>query len=277
MRPTATETKLLDATLDAENRPVITSQFRKLRGRLRSRASLRRTRRAAVAALVSASLAAAANAQPPGDRQFLLHHNLPVGQAARMHAFSRSVQYANFQPIRVELPSTGTVSNFEGVQLERRTVAAPAHFRVRAGYAYRFQIADMPEFPGIELFPTVEILDQLQPPPGLVNQFPVPIQITDEEIRHALQGKLVTKVVFLEQPQRASLLNSEAPGSVEELASTTNLLAAADQRGRPMAIIRLGGRQPARHGDNHAFFLAGSPIKVGLDSSAGSGSYEQDE
>jgi hypothetical protein len=148
------------------------------------------------------------------------------------------------QPVRIGLPSEGTVTFYEGSARNSRVLTAPAQAGMQVGSVYRFRISDLPEFPGVELFPTVEILDRLHPPPGLELEFPLPIEITMDDVEIVLQDRMVTKVVYLEQPDLAAPVTQQGKVRVENLPPSTNLLQAADVRGRPMAIVRMGGRVP---------------------------------
>ena len=78
-----------------------------------------------------------------------------------------------------------------------------------------------------------------------------------------MADQLVTKVVYLENPQSATQLSDgqgrtltfDAPGS-------SILLAAADQLGRPMAILRLVGRVPDAYSPGEAMFSTAAPIQI---------------
>jgi hypothetical protein len=130
------------------------------------------------------------------------------------------------------------------------------------GHVYRIRIAGMPEYPGVELYPSVELLDRLHPPPGRELQFPIPLEFTEHEIEAALDGHLVTKVLFLEQPQFAPPREQEFPIPTPELESSVNILAEADRVGRPMAIVRLGSRVPWAGGADAGFYGPGAPVYV---------------
>src|SRR5262245_11659422 len=145
---------------------------------------------------------AAAQARRNG-RYFPLDQTVAPGLAARWSVAAGGVCCPP-QPIRVELPGEGgLVSFYSGPDGEHSTYPAPAMAAVHLGAVYRLKLSEMPEFPGVELYPTVEMIDRLHPPRGRELDFPVPIAFTDEEIRLALEGRLVTKVMYLEQPDRA--------------------------------------------------------------------------
>ncbi len=186
-----------------------------------------------------------------------LHHRLPPGQAAAWMNTIRNYDPAWLQPIRIELPSEGTVSVFSASPQPALSLTTPAQFSVNPGHWYRLRIADMPEFPGLEVYPSVEILDHLHPPVGREQDYPIPVVLTADDIRQALQGQMVTRVIYLEQPQLAAgydPLRREVPHSV---ANRDNALEEADRLGRPMLIIRVGGRIPSGPDMHPAFFGSG--------------------
>jgi len=168
---------------------------------------------------------------------------------------------AQFQPVRVELPDAGNVTFFDTSSNRQLSIPTPAQTVLAVGHTYRLKISHMPEFPGIELFPSLELVDQLHPPAGRQDEFPIPVELTRYEIQLAIQGRFVTKVIYLEQPQLAVPLPEKVLTPLT-MAPNRNLLAEADRRGRPMLIVRLGGRLPSGQGSDEAFYGTGAPIMV---------------
>ncbi len=166
------------------------------------------------------------------------------------------------QPVRIELPGGGEVSFFSG-SAETEATATPAQVSIIVGPVYRFRISNLPELPGVDLYPTIELVDRLHPPAGRAHEFPIPIEITPEEIEIALQDRLVTKVIYLEQPDLAAPQTCCDPMPVSDFAPCVNLLQVADQRGRVMAILRLGGRVPDARSDEPGFFGDFAPVLTG--------------
>lgn len=206
-------------------------------------------------------------AQPPMPPQpnrlyFPLDQRTPPGVAGQWSGVVPGDRFGYMQPVRVVLPTEGKVTFFDAAQETPIVLPAPAQARIAVTRIYRIRIAEMPEFPGAELFPSIEMLDRLHPPADRVDEFPVPIEITAEEVEHALGGRLVTKVVYLEQPQYAEVGVSREIRNVVTIPNNHNLLADAHQYGRPMAIVRIGGRVPNPRGDNAAFFAGGGPVHV---------------
>ncbi len=127
------------------------------------------------------------------------------------------------------------------------------------GAVYRLRVTNIPQREGLEVFPTIEVVDRLYPPIGAEGRFPIPIELTREEIDLALAGKFVTRVIYLEDPLNASPVAEDPQEQTYfEAAVHDNPLEVADRLGRPMAILRLGGRVPEENGPDAAF-LYGSP------------------
>lgn len=195
-------------------------------------------------------------------RYLPLDQTAPPGKIAAWTLATRRNPAPYPQPVLVELPTTGTVAFYGGATDPVLEVAAPASAALLTGAVYRLRISDMPEYPGVELYPTVELLDRLHPPLGRAPDFPVPIALTEAEITAALDGRLVTKVVYLEQPQVAVPALAVETLPVRTLDPRENALAEADRAGRPMAVIRLGGRVPDPERPEPGFF--GHKVPVGV-------------
>ena len=78
----------------------------------------------------------------------------------------------------------------------------------------------------------------------------------------ALDGQLVTRVIYLEQPQLAQQLDPLRREMPQSVAPSMNALHQADRLGRPMVIVRIGGRRPAANTTSAAFFGTGGAVKV---------------
>src|SRR4029077_13133437 len=133
----------------------------------------------------------------------------------------------------------GEVAFYTGPECRATALAAPAVVGLRGGSTYRLKISNLADFPGVELYPTLELLDRLHPPRGREIDFAIPITLTAEEIESALDGRLVTKVIYLEQPDRAAPVRNATADRVRLVRPKDNALAIADEAGRPMVIVRL--------------------------------------
>jgi hypothetical protein len=115
------------------------------------------------------------------------------------------------------------------------------------GSVYRVSVTNIPNNPGLEIFPTIEVIDRLYPPPGLALRYPIPIELTLEELELAARGSFVTRVIYVEDPQQALPVayNRESDQPWMEAAPGEDPLVTADYFGRPVAILRIGGRVPS--------------------------------
>ncbi|MCR9233866.1 MAG: hypothetical protein NXI29_22945 [bacterium] len=187
-----------------------------------------------------------------------LNQRTPPGVAGQWAALSGQVQEGYIQPMRVSLPSKGTVTFYVNGPGQTIRKASPAPIGFAVGYVYRVKISDMPEFPGVELYPSIELIDRLHPPAGLAEQYPVPVSITEEDIELVMSGRMVSKVVYLERPQTAVPATYQKQPT-QSISAQKNLIAEADLLGRPMLILRIGGRLPSTRGEDPAFY-GGAPV-----------------
>lgn len=217
-----------------------------------------------MATLLSLSCTASAFGQLPDQtgKYTPFDQNLPLGVTADWSLKRQRGPIPYFQPVSIILPSQGKVTLYSRADVQPVELPAPAGARVAVGAMYRLRLSDMPEFPNEELYPTIELLDRLHPPAGKEEQFPVPIEFTAEEIEMAIEGRLVTKVVYLEQPQLALPTSLREELKIRTIEPSRNLLVEADKLGRPMVLVRLGSRTPGEHSDDRGFYGPGAPVRT---------------
>ena len=115
------------------------------------------------------------------------------------------------------------------------------------GNVYRFQVTRIPDMEGAELYPTLEVIDRTYPPPGLATRYPIVINLDQEDFEAALGGKLVTRIIYLEDPDTAlSIHQTPITNRPVEVAEYQDALEVADRLGRPVAIVRIGSVAPPR-------------------------------
>ena len=196
-------------------------------------------------------------ATPP--RYYPLRATDPPGLNAHFARAVRQPMPTDMTFVRLVPPSVGTVEVY-GFAPSRAVPLAQGWCGLAIGHVYRFRVAGLAEYPGVELYPTVEVLDRTHPPPGREAEFAVPVRFTVEEIDQALSGRMVTKVVYVEQPQLASTAPAEDGLVAETLPPDANLIREADLRGRPLLIVRLGARTPDPMRPDPEFFGPGGPV-----------------
>jgi hypothetical protein len=129
------------------------------------------------------------------------------------------------------------------------------------GSVYRLRVTNLPLQEGFEVYPTIEVIDRLYPPLGQEWRFPILVDLTAEELEMAIDGKFVTRVVYLEDPDTAEPVARRADEQAYfEVDDGDDPLAVADGLGRPVAILRMGGRLPGAEGPDEAFLYGSPPL-----------------
>jgi hypothetical protein len=116
----------------------------------------------------------------------------------------------------------------------------------------------------VEIFPTIEIIDRTYPPAELALRFPIPIELTQDDLELAAQGMFVTRVVYVEDPNQALPVrrtNDETQPWLESRPGDDPLVV-ADGLGRPVAVVRIGGRVPMADGASGPFNYGAPPLRL---------------
>jgi hypothetical protein len=117
----------------------------------------------------------------------------------------------------------------------------PGRQNFSQGAIYRLKLTNIPDRPGVELYPTLEVAPVTPRTDAYLSHSPIPVQFTDEDLDQVLSGNFVTKVIYLPDPEFQDL----AMAGVSELVSTrldpgVDPIAEADRRGSILAILRIG-------------------------------------
>ncbi|HBO45851.1 MAG TPA: hypothetical protein DD670_18390 [Planctomycetaceae bacterium] len=164
-----------------------------------------------------------------------------------------------FQPVEIKAPAGVAISLAVGNTFDEPT-PAPLRLGMLIGQVYRIRVTQIPLAEGVEVFPTIEVIDRLYTPREQQNRFAIPIELTQEDLELASQGKFVTRVIYLEDPLRAlPVAQSPEGNNWLDVEAGGDPLAAADALGRPVAILRMGARLPNPNDLGDAAFYFGSP------------------
>ena len=222
----------------------------------------------AVVAIVFLDLAADRYAVPAGLAQEPAVHYWHAGVMPPGAIGSRQLQRGGplagyFQPVEIKAPAGVSISLAVANQFQPAEAAgAPAcgsRVGLLIGSVYRLRVTNIPRAEGTEVFPTIEIIDRTFAPGGQEVRFAIPVEIATQDLELAIEGKFVTRVIYVEDPHNASPRSTEEQPWFE-VAPGRDPLAAADVLGRPVAILRMGGRVPGAGPDPNYFF--GSPAWV---------------
>lgn len=193
--------------------------------------------------------------------QPLFHAQSPPGLIGATRAAGPGPVAYYFQPVEIRGPSGLQVTFAENGQFTAPR-SLPVTVGLLVGKIYRLKITGIPDAEGVELFPSLEVIDRLYPPPGQERHFPIVVELHPSDLAFAIQGKYVTRVVYLEDPQRALPVKQENEQLWFDVRSDQDPLAVADSLGRPLIIVRLGGRLPLPDEETDPRFLFGSPPVV---------------
>jgi hypothetical protein len=121
-------------------------------------------------------------------------------------------------------------------------ITAPGRYNFPQGAVYQLQLTNIPDRPGVVLYPTLEVAAGNPKSIAYLAHNTVPMQFSDEDFDQVLSGNMVTKVVYLPDALHQEL----AIAGVETLVSTRlepglDPVNEANRRGTILAVARLGG------------------------------------
>jgi len=164
-----------------------------------------------------------------------------------------------FQPVEIKAPPGALVSLASSGRFDRPQ-SAPLKAGLLIGQVYRLRVIKIPQNAGVEIFPTVEVIDRLYSPQGQQWRFAIPVELTQADLEFARDGKFVTRVIYLEDPRAATPVPDDPKKqNWYDVGPGRDPLAAADVLGRPVAILRLGVRAPDADEGPDMNFLFGCP------------------
>jgi hypothetical protein len=147
--------------------------------------------------------------------------------------------------VRFAAPTGMKVSWFAGAP--SGAALAPTHIDVPGRYnflqaaVYRLKLSDLPGRPGVELYPTLEVVPSNARTDAFLAHSSVPVVFTEEDLEQVAAGHFLVKVIYLPDPQYQDL----ATTGPDEVVSTrldpgVNPIEEAHRRGNILVIIRLG-------------------------------------
>jgi len=188
------------------------------------------------------------------NQHYLIPGNAPPGLTAQKKLIENPSLALHSQAVEVITPQGSLISMWSS-QGYSAAHDSRVHVGLSIGQVYRMKVSNIPRFPDYEVYPSIEVIDRLNPPEGMENQFPIKIVLNADDLEKALRGKLVTKVIYLEDPKTSlpyRLKQDDQP--YFDIGVREDPLQTAAGMGRPMAIVRLGSRvptfdDPARRGE----------------------------
>jgi hypothetical protein len=103
------------------------------------------------------------------------------------------------------------------------------------------KLSDIPNLPGVELYPTLEVVPSNAKTDAFLAHSAVPVGFTNEDFEQVAAGNYLVKVIYLPDPQFQELA-ATGPGEVvsTRLEPGVDPIAEAHRRGNILLVIRLG-------------------------------------
>lgn len=214
-----------------------------------------------VAGLVLVCLPGMTIAQDRWNGRFGGTDELPPGAIGRRLLLQGRPLPGYIQPVQITAPDGAMIAPAAGGTFDRSSVDELT-VGLTVGNIYRFTVYGIDRLNGVKLYPSVELIDRLHPPAGMELNYPVPIELTDEELRLAAAGKFVTRVIYVEDPRAAlaTAENSQARQRYFEVHPGDDAMAAAAELGRPIAILRMGAKIPDPVNPSPGFLYGSPPV-----------------
>ncbi len=120
---------------------------------------------------------------------------------------------------------------------------AQGRFDFPQGAIYRLQLTNVATYEGKTFYPTLEVATTSAKTRSFLAHSTIPVSFTNEDFAQAIAGNLVTKVIFLPDPEFQDL----ATAGIGTLVSTrldpgVNPIVEADRQGTILAVVRLGNK-----------------------------------
>src|SRR5205823_1768884 len=95
-------------------------------------------------------------------------------------------------------------------------IEAPGRYNFVQAAIYRLKLSDIPGRPGLELYPTLEVVPCNAKTEAFLAHSAVPVAFTDEDFEQVAAGNYLVKVIYLPDPQFQDL----AAAGPDEVVST---------------------------------------------------------
>jgi hypothetical protein len=120
-------------------------------------------------------------------------------------------------------------------------IDVPGRYNFVQAAIYRLKLSNIEGRPGLEVYPTLEVVPTNEKTEAFLAHSSVPVEFTEEDFKQIAQGNYVVKVIYLPDPQYQELAGT----GTEEILST-RLEPGADpinealRRGSILLVIRMG-------------------------------------
>jgi hypothetical protein len=171
----------------------------------------------------------------------------PAGAVAAVGALTGSSPYP-FPTKRTEVRFVGPERmrvSWNGTTPDGRPavghIEVPGRYNFVQGALYRLKLSDIPSLPGVDLYPTLEVIPANARTEAFLAHSAVPVSFTNEDFEQVQAGNYLIKVIYLPNPQFQDL----AAAGPDEIVSSrlepgADPIAEAHRRGNILLVVRLG-------------------------------------
>jgi hypothetical protein len=124
-------------------------------------------------------------------------------------------------------------------QFSQTPIDVPGRYNFLQAAIYRLKLTDIPNRPGLELYPTLEVVPSNNKTATFLAHSAVPVAFTEEDFDQVTAGNFVVKVIYLPDPQYQDL------ATIDEIVSSRlepglDPIHEAHKRGSILLVVRLG-------------------------------------
>ena len=163
---------------------------------------------------------------------------IPIGAPSRFPTQRTSVRFVGPAGMKVAwyAPSADGKPGYVATQL-----TAPGRYNFVQAAIYRLKISNIANRPGLELYPTIEVVPSNCRTDTFLSHSAVPVSFTDEDLEQVVTGNFVVKVIYLPDPQFQDLATT-GPDEVvsSRLEPGVDPIAEAKRRGCILLVVRIG-------------------------------------
>lgn len=148
--------------------------------------------------------------------------------------------------VRFMRPSGMRISWFVGGEngqggYSQNSIEAPGKYNFVQAAVYRLKLSNILKYPGMELYPTLEVVPANPRTEAFLAHSAVPISFTDDDFRQVASGNYVVKVIYLPDPRFQDLAFT-GPDEINstQLEPGVDPIEEAQRRGSILLVIRLG-------------------------------------
>lgn len=144
--------------------------------------------------------------------------------------------------VRFAEPAGMKVSWYGPNGLNEIPLETPARYNFLQGAPYRLKVWGIQNQPGLELYPTIEVVPATPKTATYLAHSSVPVTFSDEDFAQVASGNFLVKVIYLPDPAYQDISTVAGPSEVvsSRLEPGADPIVEAQKRGSILLIIRMG-------------------------------------